>query len=206
MSFVEYSYADMHNSAEEVQRELARGNRFSAGDLEQNRRGRISTKQLFKLIGAIFAPILGPTLAIVAWFVFLGLVYVLSPFLPSGRLLWILLKNYMWPLITITVGGALVLVVALMQMGDLFFQVLADLMMGRSATLQGRVSASKGVDDGEGVQRLFGQKVETYAYVLAGHHYRVNKDAYDALLPHSGGVFKLHVACHSKVLLSLEPL
>ena len=203
MSYVQYSYADQSNSAEEVQKELAGSNHFSLRELEENRQGRISSLQLFKLLGAIASPIAGPGMAMLGWFALLAVVYVLSPFIPFGRKL---LMKYLWPVLGITAGGVLVLVIGLLQTFDKLVQVLADIASGKCATAQGRVSASKAEDTGEGIQQVFGGKISTYGYVLQGQHYPVGHDAYEALLPHSGGVFKLHFAPRSKVLLSIEPV
>ncbi len=71
--------------------------------------------------------------------------------------------------------------------------------------MEGRVWAARRGEDSYGMDKLHGEKLESYHYVLNNEYFEVrNLNAYEALAPKE--LYRLYYAPNSKLLLSIEPV
>ena len=83
------------------------------------------------------------------------------------------------------------------------FNLALDLAVGRVRCLEGQTSASYATE-GHGPGWTIADK--HYWYVVQDEYVSVTADEYLALRPYSGSTCRVHIAPHSKLLLSLESI
>ena len=201
MSYIEYVTAD-HQSENPLE-ELARTNHFTMADLEQNRTGRISDTQWFRLLLRALQPVRHSGGALLGWLLCCFVVKTLVPRI----VLWI--ASMMGAKgIGVLVGGITLacvgaFVIGLIKSGHTMALLLMDLKDGKAACLEGRVSPSSEDEKGLGMARLHGENQTNYFYVAKNEYFAVDQEAH-AALPY-GMQFKLYYTPKSKLLLSIEP-
>src|SRR5262249_36601586 len=110
MGYVEYG---VHDSQGATLDEIARANRFTMQDLAENRNGKISTDQLFKLFGRALEPVRYTAPVFGGWLI----VWYLVTYMPGlrwlARLMWLFGGSAIHPMaflgITVLCAGMLLL-------------------------------------------------------------------------------------------------
>jgi hypothetical protein len=201
------AYVDAVNlapDADELLTNLALANGFSKAELADNRAGKISDGQMMKLMMAALRPVFHAGKALVGWLLF---VLVIRTFVPD-LLIWFasmfLGKSIFAVFAVITMGCVLALVVGVAKSGRRIVALFRDVSKGAASTIEGRVWASRGEEQGIGLDRLWGEKVGIFHYVLNNEYFEVpDLRAHEALLPKER--YRLYYAPKSKLLLSIEP-
>jgi hypothetical protein len=201
MSYIEYITEDP--GPENPLEDLARTNRFSMADLEQNRAGKISDAQWFHLLIRAVEPVRHTGGALLGWLLCCFVVKMLVPRI----VLWIAAMlgakgiGVLFGGVTLACVGAFVL--SLLKSGQTIALLMVDLRNGIASCLEGRVSATKEEEGGLGMARIHGEKHTKYFYVIKNEHFAVDEAAYSALPER--GQFRLYCTPKSKLLLSIEP-
>lgn len=201
MSYLEYD-------GDDVLAELAKANRFTLQELEQNRAGKIADSQMMKLAAQALKPLYTSAITFAGWLLFL---FVIWEFVPGFimRIAAIFLGKSM----AVTFGTALLitlgcigsLAVGFLKTGGRTIGLISDLSKGQVATLEGRAWSSRGKEESHGMAKLHGEEEEHYHYVIKDQYFEVRSlYAFEALAPREQ--YRLYYAPKSKLLLSIEPL
>jgi hypothetical protein len=201
------SYVDAVNLApdsDELLATLAKANHFTMSELSANRGGKISDAQMKKLFVKACRPVLHAGKALIGWLLFVFVIKTLVPDL----LLWVASMYFgvSAPALVgaITAGCILALVVGIFKSSKRIVALFSDVSKGKAAVIEGRVWASRAEEQGIGLDRLWGEKVGIFHYVLNKDYFEVEDlGAFEALLPRER--YRLYYAPKSKLLLSIEP-
>ena len=202
MSYIQYVTADNHH-VEDPLPDLARTNRFTVADLEQNRNGKISDAQWARLFRRALEPVRYTGGALLGWLLCCAAVKFFVP----GIILFILalagakILTVLFGAITLACAGAFVL--SLVKSAGTMALLMVDLNTGAAACIEGRVSASREDERGLGMARVWGEKHTHHWYVVKNEYFVVDQEAHGALP--EGRQFRLYYTPKSKLLLSLEP-
>ena len=201
MSYIEYITTDQEH--ENSLDELARTNGFTIADLEANREGKISDSQWFRLLIRAVRPVRYSGGALLGW---LLCCFVVKTIIPSF-VLWIISIlgaksiGVLFGAVTLACVGAFLM--AVFKTAHTMSLLIADLKLGKSACIEGRVTPSKEDEGGLGMARVYGEKHTNFWYVAKNEYFEVDQEAH-AALP-AGGLFRLYHTPKSKLLLSIEP-
>jgi hypothetical protein len=201
MSYIEYVNAG--EPVEDLLPVLAKANEFTMEELAENRAGRISNQQMVKVARKALKPFETSAKALIGWLLFL---LVIRTFVPSFVLKLASLflgKSLGGMFLLITIGCIVSVVIGLLKSTRLTFLLVRDLIQGKTAKAEGRVSASSEEEKGIGMDRLHGDNVATYYYVLKNEYYEVTPQGHEAL--EEGSLYTIYFAPLSKLLLSIEP-
>jgi hypothetical protein len=180
---------------------LARANHFTMADLEQNRDGKISDAQWFRLLLRPLQAVRYTGGALLGWLLFCLVVRTVVPRI----VLWFMAMRgigvFLVGGVTLACVGAFLLSV-LKSAGTLAL-LIADLSSGKAAFIEGRVSPSREDEEGLGLARFYGEKNTNYWYVIKNEYFEVDQAAHEALP--AGMRLRLYYAPKSKLLLSIEP-
>ncbi len=199
MSYSDYVTSDDHY--EDPLPEMARANRFTMADLEQNRNGKISDAQWVRLLLRALQPVRYTGGALLGW---LLCCFVVKTFVPRIVLLILALKGigvFFVGGITLACAGAFLL--SVLKSARTVALLIADLSAGKAASIEGRVSPSREDEGGLGMARLYGETNTNYWYVVKNEYFDVDQGAH-AALP-DGMQVRLYYTPKSKLLLSIEP-
>lgn len=189
----------------EILAELAKVNRFRLADLEQNRAGRISPRQVVRLARWAWKPLWLSGSAFFGWMLLVILVPLVAPkFL--GKML---LKKALFPAITITFGAATAFVITLLRTSRRTLMLAVDLWFGQADRLDGRATATQEEEELEGIGRLRGETATHYFYCIRMENFEVTGAAYTLLLEKYDRYrpyLRVYFAPRSKLLLSVEPV
>jgi len=202
MSYIEYVVSDY--GSEDPLPELARANHFTMDDLEQNRKGRISDKQMGRLFFMALYPIRYPAMALLGWLTFCFIVRTLVPsfVLMIAALFGMKSIGVVFGVITLACVGSLF--VALLRGSRNVFLLVQDLSAGAASHLDGRVTVSREESNGLGMDRFRDEKRMQCWYVVQNQYFEVEEAAAEAL-PHNSKL-RLYFTPKSKLLLSIEPV
>jgi hypothetical protein len=199
MSYTGYVRAD--RDFEDPLPELARANRFTTADLEQNRNGKISDAQWMHLLLHPLKRVRYTGGALLGWLFCCFIVKTLVP----GFVLRLLAMRGIGIIfvggVTFACVGAFLL--SLLRSGHTMALLIADLSAGKAAWVEGRVSPSHEDEGGLGLARLYGETNTNYWYVVKNEYFEVYPDALAALPDRMQ--FRLYYTPKSKLLLSIEP-
>jgi len=200
MSYIEYVTHDAQ--AHDPLPDLAHAAGFNVADLEQNRKGKISSSQMMRLFGRALRPVRYTGSATIGWLV---VVYAIRTWVP-GIVLWIarmcgLPVGAIFSITTLCCVAAMV--VSVFQSARLLSLLIADLAKGEATFKDGRVVVSREEENGLGLARLWGEKHMKCSYVIAGEYFEVDEEA--CVAPHEGR-FRLYHTPKSKLMLSMEPV
>jgi hypothetical protein len=200
MSYIGYVTAD-HDFGDPLP-DLARANRFTMAELEQNRKGEISDTQRMRLLLRPLQPVRYTGGALLGWLLCCLVVKTLVP------------RIFLWFMAMKGIGIVFVGGVTLACLGAFLLSVLksastmalliGDLSVGKAACIEGRVSPSREDERGLGLARLYGETNSNYWYVVKNEYFEVDQEAH-AAVP-NGMQFRLYYAPKSKLLLSIEPM
>lgn len=197
MPYIEYS----DHRYEDPLPKLARANRFTMADLEQNRNGKISDTQWTRLVLRALQPVFYTGGALVGW-VFCCV--VVRAVVPRIILLFLAMKGIGIALVggvTLACVGAFLL--AVLKTARTMSLLMVDLNAGKAASIEGRVSPSREDEGGLGLARLYGETNTKYWYVVQNEYFEVDPAAHEALPERTH--FRLYYTPKSKLLLSIEP-
>jgi hypothetical protein len=202
MSYIEYVVSDY--GSEDPLPELARANRFTMDDLAQNRKGRISDKQMGHLFFMALYPIRYPAMALLGWLTCCFIVKTLVPdfVLMIAALFGMKSIGVLFGAITLACLGSLF--VALLRGSRNLFLLVRDLSAGKAEFLDGRVTVSREESGGLGMDQFRNEKRMQTWYVVLNHYFEVPEAAAEAL-PHNMRL-RLYFTPRSKLLLSIEPV
>lgn len=202
MSYIEYVVSEY--GSDDPLPELARANHFTMDDLAQNRKGRISDKQMGRLFFRALYPIRYPGMALLGWLTFCFIVRTLVPdfILMIAALFGMKSIGVVFGIITFACLGSLF--VALLRGGRNVVLLMKDLSAGAAAHLDGRVTVSREESNGLGMDRFRNEKRMQCWYVVLNEYFEVDESAAEAL-PHNAR-FRLYFTPKSKLLLSIEPV
>jgi hypothetical protein len=180
---------------------LARANRFTTADLEQNRNGKISDAQWMRLVLHPLKRVRYTGGALLGWLFCCLIVKALVP----GIILRILAMRGIGIIfvggITLACVGAFLL--SVFRCARTMSLLIVDLNAGKAASIEGRVSPSREDEGGLGLAHLYGETNTKYWYVVKDEYFEVDRQAHGALP--AGQQFRLYYTPKSKLLLSLEP-
>jgi hypothetical protein len=194
-----FEYAD--HRPEDTLPNLARANRFTMADIEQNRNGKISDAQWTRLVLHVLQPVRYTGGALAGWLLFCSVVRAVVPRI----ILWFLaMKGIGIALVGgITLACAGAFLVSVLKAGRTMSLLMADLNAGKAACIEGRVAPSREDEKGLGLGRLYGETNTKYFYVVKNQYFEVDHAAHGALPDRIH--FRLYYTPKSKLLLSIEP-
>jgi hypothetical protein len=201
MSYIEYVVGDCE--AQDPLPELARTNDFTMADLEDNRKGKISNKQMTKLFGRALRPIRYPAMALLGWLICCFIVKTLVPgiVLTVAAVLGFKTIGLLFGAVTLACLGALF--VAMLRSFRYVALLVQDLSAGKAVSVDGRASVSREESRGLGLDQFHGEQRMQCWYVVQERYFEVSEEA-GAALPH-GTRFRIYFAPKSQLLLSIEP-
>jgi hypothetical protein len=163
-------------------------------DLKNNRAGRISTKQMLVLVYKGVAPLVGLMIPLLGVMLMAGTVMLAEPWL----------STIYWFLGALVFGALAVLANGVILKRRLLL-LAVDLMLGRTAQVEGRVTASRAEEMEDGINQIMRKQTLTYYFVQGGRSLQVPEGAYEELYSVGGvGHFRLHFTPYSQFLLSME--
>jgi hypothetical protein len=182
---------------------LSRVNRFSLADLEENRAGKISCSQRFRLLGKAWEPVRYTGAALFGWLI---TSFALSLLVPRA-MLWVAAMIFaksagVW-LSGVTFACVGAFLISVLKSAKTIALLLLDLMIGKVECLEGHVSGTREEEGGIGMARIYGEKHTKYSYAIKNEQFAVDEASYSAL-PQRGR-FRLYHTPRSKLLLSIEP-
>ena len=199
MSYSEYVTSDDH--FEDPLEKLARANRFTPADLEQNRNGKISDTQWMRLLLRPLKPVRYTGGALLGW---LLCCFVVQTFVPR-IVLWIMALKGVGVVfvggVTLACAGAFLL--SVVKSTRTMALLIADLSAGKAACIEGRASPSREDEGGLGLARLYGETNTNYWYVVKSEYFDVDQEAHAALTDDMQ--VRLYYTPKSRLLLSIEP-
>jgi hypothetical protein len=195
-------YASDLPAGQDVQVLLARANDFSPSDLSDNRAGRLSNRQMVRLLARALLP---PRAAWVVMGLWALLVFSLHNYAPAVelRLARVLGSDVIGvPGAVILTGLIAGLTCALLLMSRQALQSLLDVVLGQAAETTGRIYPSFEEEDSGLWGRLRQNSGRRYYYVIQRERFEVTAVGH-ASTP-TGMLCRVHFAPRSRVLLSIE--
>jgi hypothetical protein len=165
---------------------LARTNRFRVEDLAENRQGRLTSAQKFRLWRRILQPVVIFALILL---IFVALFVALVSVDENGYYLRAVLRESGWRIVLIL----LVLPVLALTFLWRSSKLILDLRDGSVASAEGHVA------------KVFSMYYRASAmfYVIDGMRFKVSHQAYNALVEHT--TYRIFYTPRSKFLVSIEP-
>lgn len=203
MSYIEYVTAD--HRVENPLPELARTNRFTMADLDQNRNGKISDTQWTRLLFRALQPLRYTGATLLGWLLFC---YAMKTFVPGIILMYLsVVKGYGMAFVgAVTLACVGAFLVSVIKSAHTTALLLVDVKLGKAACIEGRVLPSREDHKAQGTARLYGahgEKHTNYWYVVKDEYFEVDQAAH-AALPDAIQC-RLYHTPKSKLLLSIEP-
>ena len=201
MSYIEYVTAD--HRVENPLPELARTNRFTMADLDQNRNGKISDTQWTRLLLRALQPVRYTGGALLGWLLACWIVKTVVPGFILMILAWLGMKGLgaIFGAVTLACVGAFL--VSAIKSAHTTALLLVDLKLGKAACIEGRVLPSREDERGLGMARIHGEKHTHHWNVVKDEYFAVDEAAHAALPDAMPG--RLYHTPKSKLLLSIEP-
>src|SRR5258707_2990606 len=171
MAYIEYVTADDH--FEDPLPDLARANRFTMGDLDLSRSGKISDGQWMRLLLRALQPVRYTGGALLGWLLCCFCVKTLVP----SFVLWIMALlgvkgvGILFGAVTLACVGAFLL--SVLKSARTTALLIVDLNIGKAASIEGRVSPSREDERGLGMARLYGEKNTNHWYVVKNEYFEV---------------------------------
>jgi hypothetical protein len=185
---------------------LSEVNGFTESELGMNRQYLIARSQVARLYALALKPFQASLYTLLGWLIFLFVVKTLCPLqlfvmieAAIGMSLFVLFAF-------ITVGVLLAFVRDLFTSVGTITELVPDIIQGKAVCFEGRVSTSVVTEKGKGMAELHGENVDYYSYAIGNEYLPVTKEAYDALRPYTGSVFRVYLTPRSRLLLSIEPI
>jgi hypothetical protein len=208
---------------------LARACGFKDSDLDENRKGRLSTRQMLRLIFVSVAPYFAMLATLSGLIVLTVGLYYFGPLIAQR----IRLVYFFGKFLVIGIGalffGALALLIKFLLASGRMFHLLRDLFEGKVTSVVGRLTTSQNeeVEDGipafvQAVSQMRQSKrslmshdaaptrtkmvmsTKSYAYVVRGEYFEVSPDAWDAMRERDGRPYRVYVTPRSRFLVSME--
>jgi hypothetical protein len=204
MSYVQYGVQSSEGAPLEV---IARANRFTLQDLAENRNGRISSPQFFRLFGRALEPVRYTAPMFGGWLMILALVYYVPGLRLMASMMWLFGGSTYAPsaFLAITVFCAGMLLLSVIKSAGNIGLLLVDLSQGKAARIEGHLSPSREGRTDWSLARLWGSTAQNmkYSYVIGQEYFTVDENAHEVELDPRGN-YRLYYAPRSKLLLSLE--
>lgn len=185
---------------DEYTQELANGNRFSADDLRMNRKRKISNRQMLRLSLQAMRPFYSALATFLGWLLF---VHVVKTFIP-GFILAFIPRQLTGGTVTL-IGCAWGLAAGFAESTRTGILLLFDLLRGEAYCLEGQLSTNWIEEDGQGLDRIRGEKKNLYFYTIRQAEFEVGEQAYHAVRSLNRRLrAKLYHTPRSRLLLSIE--
>ena len=189
----------------ELSATLARANHFTLDELAENRAGRIASSQMLGLTVQAMRPFWTALMGLAGWLLFLLVIKVFVPDILLTIASMTLGKSVGALFILITLGCLFAVLFGFFRSGARTVRLVSDIAQGKAACMEGRVWAARRGEDAHGMDKLHGEKLESFHYVLNNEYFEVRDlVAWEALAPRE--VYRLYFAPRSKLLLSIEPV
>jgi hypothetical protein len=214
---------------ESFREQIASVCRFKEADLGENRNGRLSTRQMLRLLLVSAAPYFAMLIALTGLIVLtVGLYYFGPPIAARVRLLYFFGK-YLIVGIGALFFGALAFFIKFLLASGRMFNLVRDLAEGKVTSVVGRLTTSQNeeVEDGipsfvQAVSQMSASKrsllshdaapvrskmimsTKSYAYVVSGEYFAVSYEAWDAMRERDGRPYRVYVTPRSRFLVSME--
>lgn len=205
MSYIQYGVSDAGPSLQD----LARANGFTMQDLEENRKGRISTTQLVRLFGRALEPVRYSAPVFGGWLMLMYAIDNVPGLSWIAQGMWLFGGSAMSPSVffAVTAFCGLMLVVSILKSAGTIGLLMADLSKGEAARKEGHLSPSREGQTDWSLARLWGSTAQRmkYSYVIGGEYFTVDELAHGVELDPRAN-YRLYYAPRSKLLLSVEPV
>jgi hypothetical protein len=184
---------------------LARSCRFDDEDLAENKAGKLTSRQMTRLVFSALLPFLGMVTSLIGLVVVgIGL-YFFGPLITRRISLMIYLGKYL----TLAVGalffGLVAFIIKFLLTSGRIWNLLLDLSQGKVDSVTGRLTTSRQEEVEDGLASFTNRKTRTFSLVVNGEYFDVAQDAVDVLLERDGGRYRVFVTPRSRCLVSLEP-
>lgn len=189
---------------------MAVANRFTLEDVELNKKGKVSPRQLAMLGWRSWSPMWTSTSAMLGWFLTLWIAHAL---MPTSLEMWLMKKVWFWKLIGITILGITLTTVgsflaSFLRFGRRTFMLFLDTLQGDVQSVQGRVNPSWEEVDATGLGKARGDKISIFKYCVKDMEFDVTSAGYNLLVSKYDDyrpAVRLFYAPRSKMLLSVVP-
>jgi hypothetical protein len=206
VGFVQYGVRASEGAPPE---DIARANRFTMQDLAENRNGRISTTQFFRLFGRAVEPVRYTAPLFGGWL----MAWYAVNYVPGVRLLargmWLFGGSAISPVafFAIAVLCAGMFMLSVLKSAGSIGLLLVDLSQGKTAHMEGRLSPSREGRTDWSLAKLWGSTAQSmkYSYVIGDQYFTVDETAHGVELDPRAN-YRLYYAPRSKLLLSVEKL
>ncbi|HEY3740326.1 MAG TPA: hypothetical protein VGL53_10800 [Bryobacteraceae bacterium] len=203
--YVDYDHHDTHDEQESIRTSLRKAIGFTDSDLVMNKSGKLSTRQMIRLMFQVLGPFAG-LLASAAGLVALGiLLFMAGPVILSRFRLMLRLGKYLTAGIGTLFFGLVAFIIRLILTSGRVAQFMLDLMQGNVTSTVGRMSATKSEEIEDGLSTLTRQKTETFNCVVKGEYFAISEEAFEILQECSGGIYRAYMTPRSRFLVALEP-
>jgi hypothetical protein len=204
--YVDYGYNAHDNEDKALEAAIAKSLGFNPADLNDNRAGRISSKQMLALTYKGIVPLLGliiPFLGVIAAAVAVAL---FGPWIMTKVMFLLKFSKYLFMGLGVVVFGLLAILANGVIASRRLLSLVLDLAAGKSAEVAGRVTVSHSDDIEDGINQVLRKRTLMYYFVQGERTFQVPKAAYDEVYNVGGaGHFRLHFTPRSQFLLSVEP-
>lgn len=204
--YIQYGYNNREDSDRDLRVNLAKAAGFSAADLAENKKGRMSTAQMGKVLFGSVAPLFSLLFPLFGIGIVAALVYFFAPYLIAKISIFIRAAPYfMTALGAIACGLLAILMKSIFASGRLLGAVV-DLAGGLAVKETARVRTKRTDDVEDGLNQLTKKKTQTYALVVGDKDLLVSQTAYEEINENAyGGWFNVYYTKRSHFLLSIEP-
>jgi hypothetical protein len=209
--------------------QLARVCGFKDSDLEENRNGRLSTRQMLRLIFVSVAPYFAMLITLTGLVALTVGLYYFGPLIAQRIRLMYFFGKYLIVGIGAVFFGALAFLIKFLLASGRMIHLLRDLSEGKVTSVVGRLTTSQNeeVEDGipsfvqaftqvrQSKRSLFSHdaapvrskmimSTKSYAYVVRGEYFEVSYEAWDAMRERDGRPYRVYVTPRSRFLVSME--
>lgn len=203
--YVDYGYTDYENKDRELDEALAQTLGFSARDLRNNRKGRLSLKQRVVLMYKGVVPLLKLLIPFLGVLLMVGTVIVVGPWLSTKLRFLVNFSGTIFWFLGALIFGILALLANGVYLTRRLCLVALDLLFGSTAHADGRVTVSRAEEIEDGINQIMRARTVTCYFIQSGQSFEVSEEAYQELYNAGGiGHFRLHFTPYSRFLLSME--
>jgi hypothetical protein len=199
--YVDYEHQQFDDDQESFLKELAKAIPFEDADIEENKKGRLSTPQMVRLVFDAIGPFLGLVGTAAGLVSLVVMLYVAGPYvLTKVRVVMTLSKFLLFGLSALFFGMVAFIINFLLASGRVFLLV-QDLMEGKVESVTGRLTPSKAETAEEVVER----KTERFSFVVKGEYFAVSEEAHELMMLQGSGNFQIYVTPRRRYLVGIEP-
>ena len=203
--YVDYQHNDLAGDEASIRKTLTEALRFNDADLEINKTGKLSTRQMIRLSFQVLGPFAGLVSAAAGMVGLAVAMWVAGPAIMTHVRLAFAVGKYLLLGVGALFFGLVAFIMKLIFASGRVVQFLIDLAQGKVTSVNGRMNTSKSEEIEDGLNTFTKKKTETWNCVIKGEYFGINEEAFGVLRDRSGSIYRAYVTPRSRYLVAIEP-